>query len=145
MYDKIKKQPNVTSVYPDRLVITGDLTADEAEAIDKKFEDKLTESLHEVKAGPHEYATMHGFDGRWHGMTPHYSHAPVETGVREETLRLISEGLVRVPDDFTLHPKLAPQLQDAPSGSARPQAGGLGLRGAAGVRLAACWRRRRCG
>ena len=54
---------------------------------------------------------MHGFDGRWQGMTPHYSHAPVETGVPEETLRLISEGLVRVPDDFTLHPKLAPQLQ----------------------------------
>ncbi len=111
MYAKIKNQPKVTSVYADRLVITGDLTADEAEAIDKKFEDKLNESLHEVKKGPHEYATMHGFDGRWHGLSPHYSHAPVETGVSEGTLRFISEGLLHVPDDFTLHPKLAQQLQ----------------------------------
>ncbi len=111
MYNKIKNQPKVTSVYSDRLVITGDLTADEAEAIDRKFEDKLTDSLHEVKEGPPEYATMHGFDGRWNGLTSHYSHAPVETGVPEETLRFISEGLVRVPDDFTLHPKLAPQLR----------------------------------
>jgi 2-oxoglutarate dehydrogenase E1 component len=110
MYDKIKKQPKLTSVYQDRLIITGDLTADEAEAIDQKFENKLDESLHEVKKGPHEYATMHGFDGRWQGMTPEYSHAPVETGVPEETLRFISAGLIHVPDDFTLHPKLAPQL-----------------------------------
>jgi 2-oxoglutarate dehydrogenase E1 component len=111
MYEKIKKQARVTSVYQDRLVITGDLTANEAEAIDKKFEDKLNESLHEVKQGPHEYAIMHGFDGRWHGMTPHYSPAPVETGVPEETLRFISEGLLKTPDDFMLHPKLAHQLQ----------------------------------
>jgi 2-oxoglutarate dehydrogenase E1 component len=111
MYAKIKNQPKVTSVYADRLVITGDLTADEAEAIDRKFEDKLTEALHEVKKGPHEYATMHGFDGRWHGLSPVYSAAPVDTGAPEETLRFISEGLVRVPEDFTLHPKLAHQLQ----------------------------------
>ncbi len=111
MYEKIKKQPKLTSVYQDRLIITGDLTADEAEAIDRKFEDKLDESLHEVKQGPHEYAIMHGFDGRWQGLTPEYSHAPVETGVAEETLRFISEGLVRVPDDFSLHPKLAHQLK----------------------------------
>ncbi len=88
---------------------------------------------------------MHGFDGRWQGLTPHYSHAPVETGVPEETLRFISEGLVRVPDDFTLHPKLAPQLKARHQDLLRPQAGRLGVRGAAGVRLAAAGRRRRCG
>jgi 2-oxoglutarate dehydrogenase E1 component len=111
MYDKIKKQPKLTSVYQDQLIITGDLTADEAEAIDQKFENKLDESLHEVKQGPHEYATMHGFDGRWQGMTPEYSHAPVETGVSEETLRFISAGLLRVPEGFALHPKLTHQLK----------------------------------
>ncbi len=111
MYDKIKKQPKLTSVYQDRLIITNDLTADEAEALDQKFENKLDESLNEVKQGPHEYATMHGFDGRWQGMTPEYSHAPIESGVSEETLRFISAGLLRVPEGFTLHHKLAPQLK----------------------------------
>ena len=111
MCDKIKKQPKLTSVYQDQLIITNDLTAAEAEAIDQKFENKLDESLHEVKQGPHEYATMHGFDGRWQGMTPEYSHAPVESGVAEETLRFISAGLTRVPEGFTLHPKLGHQLQ----------------------------------
>ncbi len=111
MYDRIKKQPKLTSVYQDQLIITGDLTANEAEAIDQKFENKLDESLHEVKQGPHEYATMHGFDGRWQGMTPEYSHAPVETGVSEETLRFISASLLHVPEGFALHPKLTPQLK----------------------------------
>jgi 2-oxoglutarate dehydrogenase E1 component len=111
MYDKIKKQPSLTTIYQERLVITGDLTVEESEAMAKKFEGKLEESLQEVKAGPAQYAIMHGFDGRWRGLSADYAHTPVETGVPEETLRFISEGLTRVPEDFSLHPKLAPQLR----------------------------------
>ena len=50
---------------------------------------------------------MHGFAGRWKGLTPHYSHAPVETGVPYETLRddrrrrstQVPDGLHRQPED----------------------------------------------
>src|SRR5262249_42313315 len=54
---------------------------------------------------------MHGFDGQWRGLTPEYSHAPVETGVPEATLQKIADGLIRVPDQFTVHPKIAALFQ----------------------------------
>jgi 2-oxoglutarate dehydrogenase E1 component len=53
------------------------------------------------------YPTMHGFDGTWKQFSPRYSHAPVETGVPEATLRQIADGLLRLPEEFTPHPRIA--------------------------------------
>ena len=53
---------------------------------------------------------MRGFAGRWKGLQPGYSHAPVQTGVPHETLRKITTGMTRVPDTFSVHPKIARQL-----------------------------------
>ena len=53
---------------------------------------------------------MHGFEGQLEGLDLHYSHAPVETGVAEETLRDHRRG----PDAHarrtsTLHPNDRPR------------------------------------
>jgi 2-oxoglutarate dehydrogenase E1 component len=111
MYSKIRGRSPTTMIYTEQLVMTGDMTVDETEALTSKFEEKLQEALTEVKGGPAQYPTMHGFEGHWKGLTSHYSHAPVETGVPEETLRRISDGLVRAPEGFTVQPKLAALLQ----------------------------------
>jgi 2-oxoglutarate dehydrogenase E1 component len=108
MYSKIRDRPTLSSLYTEWLIMNGDLTAEEAEAIASVFENKLQAALDEVKTGPAEYPTMYGFDGEWKGLTPYYSHAPVETGVAEETLRVIADGLLHVPDDFMIHPKIVP-------------------------------------
>ena len=108
MYSKIRNRPSLSSIYTEQLIMMGDLTVEETEAITEKFENKLQKALEEVRTGPSHYPTMmHGFDGQWKGMTARYSHAPVETGVAEETLRNIVEGLTRVPDNFTIHPTVA--------------------------------------
>ena len=108
MYSKIRGRPSLSSIYTEQLIMMGDLTVAETEAITQKFESKLQQALEEVRTEPSHYPTMmHGFEGQWKGMTSHYSHAPVETGVTEETLQQIVEGLARVPDNFQLHPTVA--------------------------------------
>src|SRR5262249_18497293 len=93
------------------LVMRGDLTAAENEALVEKFHAKLQTALEEVKTGPPRHGGMRGFSGHWKDFTPRYSHAPVETGVPYETLREIGEALTRVPDHFAVHPKIARQLE----------------------------------
>ncbi|HEY7424051.1 MAG TPA: 2-oxoglutarate dehydrogenase E1 component, partial [Gemmataceae bacterium] len=108
MYGKIRGRPSLSSIYTEQLIMMGDLTVAETEAITEKFENKLQAALEEVRTGPSHYPTMmHGFEGQWKGMTSRYSHVPVETGVPEETLRQIVEGLTRVPDNFQMHPTVA--------------------------------------
>ena len=111
MYSKIHGRPTLTEIYNEQLIMTGDLTVEESEAIKSKFENKLQSTLEEVRTGPPEYPLMHGFTGHWKDLTWRYSHNPVETGVSQETLRTISEGLTRFPDGFTVHAKLLPHLQ----------------------------------
>jgi len=110
MYAKIRERPTLSEVYTEQLIMRGDLTADETEAIDSEFQHKLQGALEEVRTGPPEVAGMRGPGGRWQGLSRHYSHAVVETGVPRETLVSITEGLARVPEHFTVHPKIAKQL-----------------------------------
>jgi 2-oxoglutarate dehydrogenase E1 component len=107
MYKKIRERPSFTSIYTDQLLHEGDLSQAEVEAIKQKFEEKLNNALTEVKSGPSQYPTMHGFDGQWKGLTARYNHAPVETGISEERLNNLIEGLVRVPEGFNLHTTIA--------------------------------------
>jgi 2-oxoglutarate dehydrogenase E1 component len=107
MYSKIRGRPSLSNIFTEKLIMSGDLTVDDSEAITKKFEDKLEQALDEVRTGPAEYPIMHGFEGNWLRLTDHYSHAPVETGVAEEMLRFIAAGLNRIPENFTLHPNIA--------------------------------------
>jgi 2-oxoglutarate dehydrogenase E1 component len=106
MYSKIRGRPSLTSIYTEHLIMTGDLTVAETEEISAQFEGKLQHSLEEVKTGPEEYPIMHGFEGQWRGLTSDYSHAPVETGVPEATLRGIADGLARVPEGFSANSKI---------------------------------------
>jgi 2-oxoglutarate dehydrogenase E1 component len=107
MYSKIRGRPSLTSIYVEQLIMQGDLTVAETEEIGSKFEEKLQGSLTDVRTGPAQYPIMHGFEGHWRGFTSRYSHAPVETGVPEETLRRIADGLAHVPEGFQVHPKIA--------------------------------------
>jgi 2-oxoglutarate dehydrogenase E1 component len=107
MYSKIKNRPTMTTVYTDQLLLSGDMTLAETEAMAGKFNEKLQQAVNQVRTGPAQYPTMHGFEGHWKGFTSHYSHDPVETGVAEETLRRIGDGLVRLPEGFQVHAKLA--------------------------------------
>jgi 2-oxoglutarate dehydrogenase E1 component len=111
MVRKIEERPTLSEVYTEQLVLRGDLTAAESEATDQKFQAKLQAALEEVRTGPPQPPQVRAFAGHWKGLTPHYSHEPVATGVPFETLQKIADGLTHVPEHFTVHPKIARLLE----------------------------------
>ena len=100
MYRKIKDRPSVQELYTESLIMTGDLSADEAETIAETFREKMQAVFDEVHnnrdapaAGRRPASPAPGRASR-----PHYSFAPVETGVpRERSLNRIAEATVARP------------------------------------------------
>jgi 2-oxoglutarate dehydrogenase E1 component len=111
MYAKIKERPTLTEVYTEQLILRGDLSVDETEAIDTAFQAKLQAAQQEVRTGPPLPAGMRGFGGRWQGLTSHYSHAPAKTGVPYDTLAAIAQAMARLPKSFTPNPKIVRLLE----------------------------------
>src|SRR5205823_1083567 len=81
MYEKIRERPPLTEVYTETLIMRGDLTVAETDALREKFQAKLQQAQQEVRTGPPQRGGMRGFSGQWQGLKPQYSHEPVETGV----------------------------------------------------------------
>jgi 2-oxoglutarate dehydrogenase E1 component len=110
MYAKIKERPTLTEVYTETLILRGDLTVEETEAITREFEQKLQAAAEEVKTGP-KPTGMRGYGGRWSGFTRQFSHTPVETGVPYEVLERVTQAMATVPEGFTVHPKIIRLLE----------------------------------
>ncbi len=111
MYGKIKDRPTLSEVYTEQLIMRGDLTADETEAIDEDFHDKLQTAQQHVRTGPPRPRSKTVLGGQWNGLTNQFSFAQVDTTVPLETLDRITERLTAVPAGFTLNPKIARMLE----------------------------------
>ncbi|MBI1914336.1 MAG: 2-oxoglutarate dehydrogenase E1 component [Planctomycetes bacterium] len=122
MYSKIRERPTLTEVYTEQLILSGDLTVAEQEALVEKFQAKLQGALEEVKAGPPAVSGMNGFSGTWRALAPSYSHTPVATGTPRETLEAVAAALQRLPKSFTVHPKIARLLEQRGEEVAKGQA-----------------------
>ncbi len=112
MYAKIRERPSIVELYTEQLIMTGELTTDEAETIEETFKERLQavyDEVHDTEAAP--VHIQPGFQGTWKGLSPNYSFEPVETGVPFETLQRIAEALATVPEGFDRNPKLDRILQ----------------------------------
>src|SRR5262249_48833731 len=104
MAERIASHPTVSELYARQLVGEGVMTQDEAEAQEKSLVDELKRAHQALKDA---------FGKHQEDETP----APVEvpadvvTAVAADQLRALNDELVRVPDGFTVHPKLARQLE----------------------------------
>jgi 2-oxoglutarate dehydrogenase E1 component len=101
----IEEQPTVREQYATRLLGEGVVTEEEAEAMVQEVDAELKQAHERLKASFGE--AQEGHDGR----IPFSTDAEVETAVPEERLRGLNAELLRVPDGFTVHPKLAKQLE----------------------------------
>jgi len=129
-YKNIRGRDPISKVYSRRLAegpsaFTHEITA----AIETEFETKLGEAvqaadaaaaeyrvrldqaLKAVKTGPPRKRGMEGYGGLWKGLTPHYTHDPIDTGVEPATLDRIADKIGTFPPGFTPHEKLAPILR----------------------------------
>jgi 2-oxoglutarate dehydrogenase E1 component len=107
MYAKIRERPSITELYTEHLILTGDLTTQEAETIAETYEQKLKSVYEEVRQSRSEHDSPQvGFQGAWRGLSSTYSFTPVETGADFETLRHIADVTASVPPGFQRNSKL---------------------------------------
>ncbi len=103
MVEEINAHPTVRELYQAQLVAEGVLGEADADALVAEVETKLRDAHERLKAsfGAREEPTEH---------LPRSSSAEVVTAVAEDRLRELNAELLRVPEDFAVHPKLARQL-----------------------------------
>jgi len=107
MYEKIESHPTVREQYADALVEAGVITRAEADGLVEEVQarmkaahEQLRETLEAGGGVPPKERRL----GRVGSEQP-------ETRVPRETLELLNRELLAVPDGFTVHPKLAKQLE----------------------------------
>jgi 2-oxoglutarate dehydrogenase E1 component len=104
MAEQIARHPSVRTLYVEQLAASGDVSADEAERLEKQTQERMR-AAHEALRSSFA-ARQQGHEG-----TPLSAEASVETALPAERLRELEAELVRVPEGFTVNPKLTKMLE----------------------------------
>ncbi|MGY5055176.1 multifunctional oxoglutarate decarboxylase/oxoglutarate dehydrogenase thiamine pyrophosphate-binding subunit/dihydrolipoyllysine-residue succinyltransferase subunit [Streptomyces sp. 900105755] len=105
MYDLIDKKRSVRKLYTESLIGRGDITLEEAEQALQDYQGQLEKVFTEVReatAQPAAAPAQEPQDG---------FPVAVPTAISTEVVKRIAESQVNIPDYFTVHPRLLPQLQ----------------------------------
>jgi 2-oxoglutarate dehydrogenase E1 component len=109
MVAKIKVKKPVRELYADALVADGTITQEEADALAQEIWDDLSARHRELKE---QLAHAGGAEQPTGGYELDRSASPeVKTAVSADRLRTLNEELLRIPEGFTVHPKLVKQLE----------------------------------
>jgi len=111
MYAKIKSKKRVSELWADRLVAEGVVSQEEVDAQAQEVWDKMTLLHQRLKAKIAAAAEEHGEHPTGEYELDRSPSPEVETAVPAERLRELGEKLLRVPEGFTVHPKLVKQLE----------------------------------
>jgi multifunctional 2-oxoglutarate metabolism enzyme len=126
MYAKIKTKKRVSELWAERLVTDGAISGEEVERQAQEVWDNLT-LLHQRLKAKIAAAAKHETEHTTGEYQLDRSPSPdVDTAVPAARLRELGEQLLRVPEGFTVHPKLVKQLErrrEALAASASSQAG----------------------
>jgi 2-oxoglutarate dehydrogenase E1 component len=109
MYRAIKGHPHLTWMYRERLLDRGEMTLEEAKAIEQSFRQRLQTALDTVKSHPLT-SPPEVFGGAWEGFTRSHE-CQVDTRVKRALLESMARRLSAVPEDFTVNPKVEKLLQ----------------------------------
>jgi 2-oxoglutarate dehydrogenase E1 component len=104
-YERIKSHPPLWKIYAQRTGIDASAIGD---AVRKEYEEEQTKAK-ALKKMPHLRTLPNYWDPYVHGK--YYPKHEVDTGLSREKLAELTDGLVRVPEGFHLHPKLAKLLE----------------------------------
>jgi 2-oxoglutarate dehydrogenase E1 component len=106
MVEQINAHPSVRELYEEQLIEEGVLTREEAGAFVSEVETMLRAAHDRLKASfGGETKVEHD------GAIPRSTTADPVTAVAADTLAELTEKLLQTPEEFTVHPKLAKQLE----------------------------------
>ncbi len=107
MYDLIEQKRSVRKLYTESLIGRGDITIEEAEQVLRDYQQQLERVFTEVREAnneaPTEWTTVPDYPDKTAGE--------FTTAITTEVLKRISDAYVSPPENFTVHPKVMPQLQ----------------------------------
>jgi 2-oxoglutarate dehydrogenase E1 component len=104
-YERIKNHEALWKIYAERIGVNATAIT---ESVRKEYEEEQTKAKN-LKKQPHLRTLPSYWDPYIHGKyDPSYE---VDTGLSREKLAELTDGLVRVPEGFHLHPKLAKLLE----------------------------------
>jgi len=112
MYDLIDAKRSTRKLYTEALIGRGDITMDEAEEALRNFQQELERAFTETKdaaSAPQKVVVPAP------AAETTIDHAAVRTAITGETVKRIVDTQVSLPPGFTVHPRLAPQLQRRPA------------------------------
>ncbi len=111
VYARIKNKKRVTELWGERLVADGVVTQEEVEKQAQEVWDNLTMLHQRLKSKIAEVAEQGGEHSTGEYQLDRSPSPDVDTAVPAERLRELGEQLLRVPEGFTVHPKLVKQLE----------------------------------
>jgi 2-oxoglutarate dehydrogenase E1 component len=112
MYAAIKRHDRACALYAEKLITAGVVTRDEVEAWQQQVWDKLSGEHQELKERIKEAAALEGLEQVTGEYLLDRTKSPkIDTKVSDESLRLLNEQLLTVPEGFDTHGKLQRQLE----------------------------------
>src|SRR6478672_3484186 len=105
MAERIANQPTVRTLYAQHLAEAGEVPAEEADRLAKDTQERMRAAHDALKTALTRAQPSSGED------TPVSAEGSVETSVPAERLRELQDELVRVPEGFTVNPKLVKMLE----------------------------------
>jgi multifunctional 2-oxoglutarate metabolism enzyme len=111
MYAKIKSKKRVSELWAERLIADEVVSKEEVDKLGQSVWDNLTILHQRLKAKIEEVAEHGGEEETGEYQLDRSPSPDVSTAVPADRLRRLGEEILRVPDGFTVHPKLVKQLE----------------------------------
>ena len=115
MYAIIDQKRSVRKHYTESLIGRGDITLDEAETALRHFQEQLERIFQETRAddGDAEFSPSKAdvVSQGQRTLAPQGPAADIDTAISQEQIDTVIASQLTMPDDFTVHPRLQPQLQ----------------------------------
>jgi 2-oxoglutarate dehydrogenase E1 component len=111
MYDLIDAKRSVRKLYTEALIGRGDITLEEAEQALRDYQQELERAFTETRAAIGKPAEPGAVVPPEPSVRQPADHDTTPTAITGETIKRIIDTQLNLPDGFTPHPRLQPQLQ----------------------------------
>jgi len=113
MYEVIDQKRSVRKHYTESLIGRGDITLDEAETALRHFQEQLERIFQETRTDDESSFSTTKADVVTEGerkLAPQPAAATIDTAISQEQIDTVIDSQLKLPEDFTVHPRLQPQL-----------------------------------